>query len=71
MSTNNVIVHFHQALITTSSYISGFVICLQSKPLFGYLNMDTYLVHIKPIFGFFLNVLARNILISDSCPTYF
>jgi hypothetical protein len=71
MNTNNVIVHFHQALIITSSYTSGFVICLQSKPFFGYLNMGPFFGPYKTHLWFLLKPSSKKYWISDGDPTYF
>jgi hypothetical protein len=51
---------FHQALITTNSYTSGFMICLQSKPLFDYLNMDPFFGPYKTHLWFFLEPSGRS-----------
>jgi hypothetical protein len=59
MSINNVIVHFYQTLITTSTYISGSIICLQSKPLFGYLNMGPFIGPYKTHIWFLLEPFSK------------
>ncbi len=59
MSINNVIVRFHQTLITISSYTSGSVICQQSKPLFGYLNIGPFFGPYKTHFWFLLEPSSK------------
>ncbi len=58
-------------LINTTPHINGVFNYLQCKPFYGHFNIDHFFGHytINPLFSFFHNLLARNILISNNNQT--